>query len=95
MWTGANSIVKIYWLHRKTTRPSSDTKKKAINAYLAPRCPSDPLGLTFFCIFAEASLRACKAPRGVVDTPESKDSKDEFGRGRPPQQPLAAYRAND
>jgi len=48
--------------------------------------------LTFFCTFAEASLRACKAPHGVVDTPES---KDEFGRGRPPQQPLAAYRAND
>jgi len=49
--------------------------------------------LTFFCTFAEASLRACKAPRGVVTTPES---EDKFGRGRPSQQPLAAYdRAND
>jgi len=49
--------------------------------------------LTFFCTFAEASLRACKAPRGVVATAES---EEEFGRGRPAQQPLAAYaRAND
>jgi len=79
----------IYRYIEQATRTSSDIRKKAITPI---SCLDASLELTFFCTFAEASLRACKAAHGVVDTPES---KDELGSGRPPQQPLAAYRAND